>query len=226
MIKSLATKAVSAAGAATVAISAVSAPAEAAVITYTDRTAWQTALTGLGWSATPQEQFNTPIPNADSITFANGVVSQGSPTSAEFTNEVGTVLGNGTYIGFTGYGLSDVYNQITWTFPSTRGFGADWVYDEGVLQVTIAGQIINFGTALGGSSGFLGFISDTPFTSAAFNQVGVTGTVGFRADNLSYAQFNGGDPAVVPTPALLPGLIGMGIAAWRKRKGEAAESEA
>jgi len=27
----------------------------------------------------------------------------------------------------------------------------------------------------------------------------------------------------VPTPALLPGLIGMGVAAWRKRKGEAAE---
>jgi hypothetical protein len=30
----------------------------------------------------------------------------------------------------------------------------------------------------------------------------------------------------VPTPALLPGLIGMGIAAWRKRKSEQAESEA
>lgn len=27
----------------------------------------------------------------------------------------------------------------------------------------------------------------------------------------------------VPTPALLPGLIGMGVAAWRKRKGEMAE---
>ncbi len=33
--------------------------------------------------------------------------------------------------------------------------------------------------------------------------------------------------AAVPTPALLPGLIGMGIAAWRKRKGEsAAQAEA
>lgn len=27
----------------------------------------------------------------------------------------------------------------------------------------------------------------------------------------------------IPTPALLPGLLGMGIAAWRKRKGEPAE---
>lgn len=29
-----------------------------------------------------------------------------------------------------------------------------------------------------------------------------------------------GGPAEVPTPALLPGLIGMGVAALRKRKGE------
>jgi archaellin len=35
----------------------------------------------------------------------------------------------------------------------------------------------------------------------------------------------GGSPVVpIPTPALLPGLIGMGIAAMRKRKGEAAEA--
>lgn len=30
----------------------------------------------------------------------------------------------------------------------------------------------------------------------------------------------------IPTPALLPGLIGMGIAAWRKRKGESSEQVA
>ena len=30
----------------------------------------------------------------------------------------------------------------------------------------------------------------------------------------------------IPTPALLPGLIGMGVAAWRKRRGESAQSEA
>ncbi len=29
--------------------------------------------------------------------------------------------------------------------------------------------------------------------------------------------------AAIPTPALLPGLIGMGVAAWRKRRGESAE---
>ena len=37
---------------------------------------------------------------------------------------------------------------------------------------------------------------------------------GSFVDNVAYR---------VPTPALLPGLIGMGLAAWRKRKGESVE---
>jgi hypothetical protein len=32
------------------------------------------------------------------------------------------------------------------------------------------------------------------------------------------------DIAAVPTPALLPGLVGLGVAAWRKRKGATAET--
>ncbi|MGI0486802.1 PTPA-CTERM sorting domain-containing protein [Pantanalinema rosaneae CENA516] len=41
------------------------------------------------------------------------------------------------------------------------------------------------------------------------------GTASLSAFNNSVRQ--------VPTPALLPGLIGMGVAAWRKRKGEVAD---
>jgi hypothetical protein len=33
-------------------------------------------------------------------------------------------------------------------------------------------------------------------------------------------------PTAVPTPALLPGLIGMGLSVWRKRKGESAKAKA
>jgi hypothetical protein len=39
-------------------------------------------------------------------------------------------------------------------------------------------------------------------------------STGSVVDNVAYR---------VPTPALLPGLVGMGLAAWRKRKGEEAE---
>jgi hypothetical protein len=34
------------------------------------------------------------------------------------------------------------------------------------------------------------------------------------------------EPTAIPTPALLPGLLGMGIAAWRKRKNEEPEQVA
>jgi len=49
-------------------------------------------------------------------------------------------------------------------------------------------------------------------------KLGSTG-IAFEVDNIAYRK-------AIPTPALLPGLIGMGVAAWRKRKGEAAQSEA
>jgi len=38
----------------------------------------------------------------------------------------------------------------------------------------------------------------------------------FEVDNIATRT-------AIPTPALLPGLIGMGVAAWRKRRGESAE---
>lgn len=49
------------------------------------------------------------------------------------------------------------------------------------------------------------------------------------ADNLSgegFVTISNFNVTPVPTPALLPGLIGMGVAALRKKRGEAEESEA
>ena len=51
----------------------------------------------------------------------------------------------------------------------------------------------------------------------------------FASGNFTFSQdsnnntFGNGEIEIVPTPALLPGLLGMGIAAWRKRKQEAME---
>lgn len=51
-------------------------------------------------------------------------------------------------------------------------------------------------------------------------------TLGFSVINASDDYFLSGlEVEVIPTPALLPGLIGMGLAALRKRKGEAEQSE-
>ena len=53
--------------------------------------------------------------------------------------------------------------------------------------------------------------------SDVFDKVvlGSTG-IAFEVDNIATRT-------AIPTPALLPGLIGMGVAAWRKRRGESVE---
>jgi hypothetical protein len=45
-------------------------------------------------------------------------------------------------------------------------------------------------------------------------------TIG-RNDQQTYARFDNARAVPVPTPALLPGLVGMGLSFWRKRKEEA-----
>lgn len=49
------------------------------------------------------------------------------------------------------------------------------------------------------------------------------GTGNLNASQNGAARLFETTQTAVPTPALLPGLIGMGIAAWRKRKGELIE---
>lgn len=56
-------------------------------------------------------------------------------------------------------------------------------------------------------------VGDVGYDSAVFIKGGTLGTVI-------------PDPNPIPTPALLPGLIGMGVAALRKRKGNVTEEEA
>ena len=61
------------------------------------------------------------------------------------------------------------------------------------------------------------------FTNILFNQIRVTADTGEGlVDNI---QFNNAQATAVPTPALLPGLIGLGAAALRKRKAEKIKAE-
>jgi len=230
MLRSLTAKVLFAAGVATVVTSVSSAPAKAFQV-FTDRTAWETALNGSGLMATPQEMFNNDIigTNGTSITFDNGVVSQGFGGISE------NFVKNGTYHGTVDQGSDSPVNfdTITWTFPSlTRAFGADWgsTSNASGLQVEVDGQTTVFGDVpnfLGkgpGQVGFLGFIADNSFSSVTFSPAGRS-TVDefFQADQLSYSV---AVPTSIPTPTLLPGLIGMGVAALRKRKGEATDTMA
>lgn len=68
-------------------------------------------------------------------------------------------------------------------------------------------------------SGFFGFIADSQISSFGFQAFGINDGIGI--DNIAYSAFTlegDGEPTAVPTPAPLLGVIGMGIAAIRKRK--------
>jgi hypothetical protein len=101
------------------------------------------------------------------------------------------------------------------------------------------GPIVNFIQGLaGGATYTLNSFSLTKLAPAVFNAdyTGVfsnlPGGIGTLTSTGDLTLANGAGfssavdgPAVVPTPALLPALLGMGAAALRKRKGEAAEPE-
>lgn len=72
--------------------------------------------------------------------------------------------------------------------------------------------------AVTGKGRFKGTFSDGVVGLGNFNKLAPIAGPG---TNFAYNL----DITAVPTPALLPGLIGMGVAALRKRKGEASEAE-
>ncbi|WP_421657128.1 PTPA-CTERM sorting domain-containing protein [Leptothermofonsia sp. ETS-13] len=188
-----------------------------AVTFFTNRTAWESAV---GRFTT--ETFDAPVANAPVITFANGVTSTGSGGS--ILNEIG----GGTYLGRvdTSGNFPDHFREIRWVFPKpVFGFAADWIDTTTGSGLTVSGnfdgsgvQTISFRDRLGDpGTGFLGIVGIASFSELVFREeVAVFGDIGdefFQVDNLS--------TTVVPTPALLPGLIGLGLGIWRKRKPEA-----
>lgn len=67
--------------------------------------------------------------------------------------------------------------------------------------------------------GFFGFIADSPFETFKFRRFDDSLADGFSVDNVAFGtNVDTKPPQAVPTPALLPGIIGFGIAALRKRK--------
>lgn len=84
--------------------------------------------------------------------------------------------------------------------------GLDYVV-EASPSVVLPGSISLFGTGYDTASGgtfFVAYEGDPNDLSTPFSE----GTVVYSAQ-------------AVPTPALLPGLIGLGLSVWRKRKAEA-----
>lgn len=66
--------------------------------------------------------------------------------------------------------------------------------------------------------GFFGFVTDAPINSFRFRRFDGASADGFSVDDALFGRAKEKPSQDVPTPALLPGLIGMGIAALKKKK--------
>jgi len=152
------------------------------------------------------------------------VGSSPTPATESATFDLGGPKG---YFGLF-VGSLDTYNSIQFLLgdvPKTilngvlKGVLTSVSKAEGVFTgtdvQTVTGITANGDQAVGV---YYNFFADN--NSDLFDKVVLRSTqAAFEVDNIAFRQ-------AIPTPALLPGLIGMGVAAFRKRKSEEAGVEA
>lgn len=120
--------------------------------------------------------------------------------------------GFATYIGDTGFIKNLVFsNGVSGSKDNFLSIGADLFFDLSSAVASFSGTAADF-DFLGTYNNSMGEIlgSGTLTTQVKF----VNGVDTPSSFSIS------GETAPVPTPALLPGLVGMGVAALRKRKSE------
>lgn len=148
------------------------------------------------------------------------------PLQADKTNSFQLVLVDRSDTGSGNFDIEFNYDQIEW---ETGGFSGGSGGGSGGLGGNSARAGFSNGTGAPGSSFELpgsavnGAFLDGGPNSLIANSLNsnVDGRYVFTARD---GIVDPGDPAPIPTPALLPGLIGMGVAALRKRGQEEGES--
>jgi hypothetical protein len=103
------------------------------------------------------------------------------------------------------------FNQID--YQSTNVYGAGF-------------QVLNTPNVGNAFTGYLKFKGITPLskdnTSTGSAQLSLYGPLNYRGYGYGTATFSPNATAV-PTPALLPGLVGFGVTLWRKRRNKTVE---
>jgi hypothetical protein len=190
--------------------------ASAITTVYTDRTTWEAAVNG----SIAVENFDSLSPQ----TFpANGVTPAGlvsiETTNAAAFNEI--VNGGGLNIDGTTYlriSPDTEIEVVSILFPyPIIAWGADWKesVDADDLHVTFADIVETPIFDLTGShSGFVGFISDLPFSSVSFTDPFVS----YSDAGFDYLSFSAG-ASIVPEPATATlGLLAFGGLMMRRRR--------
>jgi len=188
----------------------------ATVSVFTDRVAWESALTG-----TPiiTETFSNPIAAADIITLDSGIVSTAIPSGL---GSVYNSVSVGRYQGYTCLDSSpcpgNPPTEYDWALPfATNAIGGDFFelnsFNGLKIDIDSLGFIgTNIANTIGGKDGFYGLISDTLFDNIAF-RCAADGC----GDQYSIDDFS---VAAVPVPAAvwLFGTALIGFIGFSKRR--------
>ena len=182
------------------------ATSEAAVVSFTDRNDWLTALPGIAtvpdtFEDLPDSFHLSPLRRRGfSVTAANGLYSGRTISRVLSTNspEPITIQASSPIlaIGLT-VGLTDF----------------DFKSRSGSLDFDIANEAINRNTS---GLVFMGFISTTPFTTLKITQMIVSSVLYPTIDNVEFYLDSGVAP--VPEPASLTIFSAAGLALLAKRR--------
>jgi len=196
--------------------------ASAAVITFTDRAAWEAAVTGIQTETFDSVAAATLANNATTTVGSLDVETVVPPGAGGTTrvedganNPLGTNVNGTNYLRFGLDGTPKREVNITFDTPVVA-WGAD--YQFGPLtdpaEVTVDGVATNFGGR--DESGFIGFISDTAFSDISFRDPFVS-VAFFGLDNLSTATARA---VTEPAAAWLLGLGLLGLGGLRRKNAE------
>ena len=198
----------------------------AAVVVYTDRVAWETAVLAGPFDHFHDQNFdNSPTgslltgPSITNFFFPLDIIIPGTPgynaiddslTADPFSDAL-SPNGSTYYLGDVGVSASQAPRL---SFPEldflVTGFGADWVV-QGDLIMEVQGTLIPFSTYLPTGFGFLGIITDQPESPLAAD---LSGTAVFGMDDVRTAN-------AVPIPAAVwlfgSGFLGLISIAGRKK---------
>jgi hypothetical protein len=164
------------------------------------------------------------------VTTTGGFAPADLGTANLITGISATNAANGDLQNFVGVGLGDLDvdntlrqafdgSALKFMFTNSGTLTFDWntaLLGDDYVFTALSGVVANLGS-VGGSF-------TQSFNSGDIFSIGVVNIGGSDDDstlNLLNAQFTP-NSTPVPTPALLPGLVGLGVAALRKRKEQSA----
>jgi hypothetical protein len=138
----------------------------------------------------------------------------------------GVPIANGGFAGFTG---SPVFKTLSlakiastsWTTGPVADFmqgiavGGDNVFFDILSPITFTGSFLS-----ATNYSLVAPILDGQFRNASGQILGLGAITGVRFSSTADSSSVNLVATAVPTPALLPALLGMGAAAWRKRKSQ------